>query len=82
MRLYQKRGVPDPSDTDLSFSNFWKRRLNAVARSLSKQRRDQNRCEEIALMPIRPGPKLDSGRTFGLGAILRVLADDVPLAFF
>ena len=82
MRLNQERSVADPGNADLALADLWKMRAQMIAGALHEKRRDQDRGEEVAFVPVGARTQLDAGRTLVRGAVLRGLANDVPPAFF
>ena len=61
VRLDEKRGMTDPGNADLAFTNLRKLRRHVFAGSLHEQRWDQNSRQEIAFVPVRPRTQSDAG---------------------
>ena len=78
--LNEKRGVPDPSDTNLAFADFRKLRRRVMARAFDEKRRDQDTGEKITLVPVGSRTQADARGTFRSGTIPARLANDISSA--
>ena len=78
--LNEKRGVPDPSDTNLAFADFRKLRRRVMARAFDEKRRDQDTGEKITLVPVGSRTQADARGTFRSGTIPGRLANDISSA--
>ena len=82
MSLNEKRGVPDPGDTNLAFTNFGELWRRMIAGAFDEKRRDQDAGEKITLVPVGMRTQPHARGTFSGSTIPRRLSNDIPLALF
>ena len=74
--------MSNPCDANFAFADFRKFRWRVSTGTFNEKRGNKNAGEEIAFVPVGPGPQPDTSGTFRSGTIAGQLTNDIASASF